>query len=225
MSEIITPLSAVLRAAAFDSAPMPQVVLDGSGRIVAVNASSRRHFGMTQEDAGRPFSELELSYRPAELRSGLDRMAQDLHGIRIPGIQWSVGGEPRVFDVHLTPALDAERRLVGSCITFVDITAASTAEAALLHCRQEVETAYEELQSTNEELETTNEELQSTVEELETTNEELQSTNEELETMNEELHSTNEELQTINDELRTRSSETSCPPCVPSSKTRRSRKR
>jgi chromosome segregation ATPase len=59
---------------------------------------------------------------------------------------------------------------------------------------QELETAYEELQSTNEELETTNEELQSTVEELETTNEELQSTNEELETMNEELQSTNEEL-------------------------------
>ena len=68
----------------------------------------------------------------------------------------------------------------------------------------ELETAYEELQSTNEELETTNEELQSTVEELETTNEELQSTNEELETMNEELQSTNEELQAINDEVRQR---------------------
>ncbi|HEX6863831.1 MAG TPA: PAS domain-containing protein, partial [Thermoanaerobaculia bacterium] len=71
----------------------------------------------------------------------------------------------------------------------------------------ELETAYEELQSTNEELETPNEELQSTVEELETTNEELQSTNEELETMNEELQSTNEELQTINDELRQRGDE------------------
>ena len=72
---------------------------------------------------------------------------------------------------------------------------------------RELETAYEELQSTNEELETTNEELQSTVEELETTNEELQSTNEELETMNEELQSTNEELETVNEELRRRSEE------------------
>ena len=70
--------------------------------------------------------------------------------------------------------------------------------------RRELETAYEELQSTIEELETTNEELQSTNEELETTNEELQSTNEELETMNEELQSTNEELETMNDELRER---------------------
>jgi two-component system CheB/CheR fusion protein len=69
---------------------------------------------------------------------------------------------------------------------------------------RQLETAYEDLQSTNEELETTNEELQSTVEELETTNEELQSTNEELETMNEELQSTNDELHTINDALRER---------------------
>ncbi|MCW2954746.1 MAG: putative methyltransferase CheR with domain, partial [Conexibacter sp.] len=70
--------------------------------------------------------------------------------------------------------------------------------------RHELETSYEELQSTVEELETTNEELQSTNEELETTNEELQSTNEELETTNEELQSTNEELETINDDLRER---------------------
>src|SRR5574337_707657 len=58
------------------------------------------------------------------------------------------------------------------------------------------------------ELETAYEELQSTVEELETTNEELQSTNEELETTNEELQSTNEELDTMNDELRERTDET-----------------
>ncbi len=66
--------------------------------------------------------------------------------------------------------------------------------------RNELETAYEEL-------ETTNEELQSTVEELETTNEELQSSNEELETMNGELESTNAELQAINSELRERTDE------------------
>ena len=76
-----------------------------------------------------------------------------------------------------------------------------------MQTNQQLEAAYEELQSTNEELETTNEELQSTVEELETTNEELQSTNEELETMNEELQSTNDELHAINDTLRERSIE------------------
>ena len=73
--------------------------------------------------------------------------------------------------------------------------------------KRQLESAYEELQSTVEELETTNEELHSTNEELETTNEELQSSNEELETMNEELQSTNDELETMNEEQSARSSE------------------
>jgi two-component system CheB/CheR fusion protein len=64
--------------------------------------------------------------------------------------------------------------------------------------RQDLQKAYEWLQ-------TTNEELQSSIEELETTNEEIQSTNEELETTNEELESRNEELETMNEELRSRS--------------------
>jgi two-component system CheB/CheR fusion protein len=99
---------------------------------------------------------------------------------------------------------DSAGILLGTLITFTDVTAQRQLQRELQRSHQELETAYEELQSTNEELETTNEELQSTVEELETTNEELQSTNEELETMNEELQSTNEELQTMNDELRQR---------------------
>ena len=98
--------------------------------------------------------------------------------------------------------------VIGISVTFADVDAAPHAPGRTSRrSNRELESAYEELQSTNEELETTNEELQSTVEELETTNEELQSTNEELETMNEELQSTNEELQTINDELRQRSDE------------------
>ncbi len=98
-------------------------------------------------------------------------------------------------------------RLLGAGVTFLDTTAAKRIADEHERSTRELETAYEELQSTNEELETTNEELQSTVEELETTNEELQSTNEELETMNEELQSTNEELETVNEELRERSEE------------------
>ncbi len=97
--------------------------------------------------------------------------------------------------------------LLGASIAFVDLTQAIQLRGDLERTHQELETAYEELQSANEELETTNEELQSTVEELETTNEELQSANEELETMNEELQSTNEELRTLNDQLQQRSDE------------------
>jgi two-component system CheB/CheR fusion protein len=122
-------------------------------------------------------------------------------------IAWEQDGSTRFYDVVLAPLYDEDRALLGTRISFTDVTSIKSLQIELNRSKHELETAYEELQSTNEELETTNEELQSTVEELETTNEELQSTNEELETMNEELQSTNEELQTMNDELRTRSTE------------------
>ena len=122
-------------------------------------------------------------------------------------MQWVQNGETRVYNILATPLYGEDAALLGTRITFYDVTAYKSLESELQHSKQELETAYEELQSTNEELETTNEELQSTIEELETTNEELQSTNEELETMNEELQSANEELQTINDELRNRSTD------------------
>jgi two-component system CheB/CheR fusion protein len=120
-------------------------------------------------------------------------------------IEWHPhGNESRWLDLNIAPLSDSMGAILGTLITFTDVTANHRLQRELERSHQELETAYEELQSTNEELETTNEELQSTVEELETTNEELQSTNEELETMNEELQSTNEELQTINEEARDR---------------------
>ena len=109
--------------------------------------------------------------------------------------------------VQLSPLTSLTGEFIGVVVSFGDVTPHRAMQLELEHARRELETAYEELQSTVEELETTNEELQSTNEELETTNEELQSTNEELETMNEELQSTNEELETMNDELRERTDE------------------
>jgi two-component system CheB/CheR fusion protein len=108
-----------------------------------------------------------------------------------------------MLDILVTPVI-SQGQILGSSISFADVTGQRRLQDELDRSKRELEVAYEELQSTIEELETTNEELQSTNEELETTNEELQSTNEELETMNEELQSVNEELETTNDELRAR---------------------
>jgi two-component system CheB/CheR fusion protein len=159
---------------------------------------------------GRPLQDLEVSYRPVDLRSSIDEAHARREVVQLRDVAWpAVGGEPRYFNVQVTPVVDAAETSLGSKIIFTDVTRQHQLQEELERSRQELETAYEELQSTNEELETTNEELQSTVEELETTNEELQSTNEELETMNEELQSTNEELETVNDELRQRGTDLS----------------
>jgi two-component system CheB/CheR fusion protein len=195
-----------LREAAFDIAASPHVVLDANRALVMANTAARALFGIRINDLGRPVQDLELSYRPVELRSHLDQAAQQRRAIEVAGVRWTVGDRERVFEVHVSPLLGDDGPL-GSSVVYEDVTSVTTLRAEVSDSRRELEQAYEELQSTVEELETTNEELQSTNEELETTNEELQSTNEELETMNEELQSANEELETMNDELRHRTLE------------------
>jgi two-component system CheB/CheR fusion protein len=154
---------------------------------------------------GRPLQDLELSYRPIDLRSLIDEAHAEQRPVSRAGVEYPrARGGAQFRDVVVVPLVD-QGSVIGASVSFSDVTMAKRLQEDLQRSKEELETAYEELQSTNEELETTNEELQSTVEELETTNEELQSTNEELETMNEELQSTNTELQAINDELNDRS--------------------
>ena len=195
-----------LRDAAFDSSKAAQIVLDANRSLVMANAAARALLAIRFSDLGRPVQDLELSYRPLELRTHLDHLMRELRPIDIAGVRWPSRERDRVFDVHVAPLL-ADGGVLGTTVIYEDVTAVAALKAEVTSSRQELEQAYEELQSTVEELETTNEELQSTNEELETTNEELQSTNEELETMNEELQSANEELETMNDELRHRTLE------------------
>jgi two-component system, chemotaxis family, CheB/CheR fusion protein len=192
-------------SAILDASPHPQIAIDNAGTLAMFNERARSIFNIVTSDIGRPIQDLEISYRPVELRSLIDQAGRERRTVTVNDVEWQmVGRQPRFFDVSVVPLIDGGGRALGTSISFNDVSRAQELQVSLDRSRHDLETAYEELQSTNEELETTNEELQSTVEELETTNEELQSTNEELETMNEELQSSNEELQTINDELRQR---------------------
>ena len=201
-------LESKIRWSALEASPVAQLVVDAAGVVTLVNDRARELFGLRSHEVGRPLRDLQLSYRPIELRSLIERAEAERRPVVVKEIEWrSQTSQSRWLDLTVAPLLDSAGATLGTVITFTDVTAYRRLQRELEESHQELETAYEELQSTNEELETTNEELQSTVEELETTNEELQSTNEELETMNEELQSTNEELQTMNDELRQRGEE------------------
>jgi two-component system CheB/CheR fusion protein len=196
-----------VRESAFDAAPVAQLAVDLDGTVVLANQLARTTFGLSNTDVGRPLKDLEISYRPVDLRSNLEAAHAERRSVVVTNVSMTIStGDVREFEVQLTP-LHAGDRTLGTTITFTDVTVQHRMQTELEDSKRELESAYEELQSTVEELETTNEELQSTNEELETTNEELQSTNEELETTNEELQSTNEELETINDELRQRTLE------------------
>ncbi|WP_221321034.1 CheR family methyltransferase [Actinoplanes sp. L3-i22] len=196
-----------LRNAALLAGPAAQIVVTVDGLTALGNRQAESLFGVSPRDVGRPFRDLDVSYRPVELRKYIEQAQVERRTLRVTDVELDRGGAPMYLDIELTPLVDANAGLLGVSLVFHDVTAAKRLRGELEHTNRELEAAYEELQSTNEELETTNEELQSTVEELETTNEELQSTNEELETMNEELQSTNDELQGINEQLQASTTE------------------
>lgn len=197
-----------LRDLTLETSPSATIALDPDGAIVLINAAARAQFGLTTYDLNRPFRDLEISYRPIELRSLIEQAETERHAVRVAAAERQLhDGDIQFLDIVIQPMSAADGQPVGVALTFLDTTVTTRLNNELTRTRGELEAAYDALQSTNEELETTNEELQSSIEELETTNEELQSTNEELETTNEELQSGNEELETMNEEMRIRSGE------------------
>ena len=199
------PDTSRIREIAFEIDPVAQLVVDGAGRLTLANERARALFGTGPADIGRPFHDLEVSFRPTDLRTAIKEAYAERRPVFRRDVAFpSPSGEARYVDIQVIPMMAGDGNVLGTKIAFVEVTRYRRLQEELQTSKHELETAYEELQSSNEELETTNEELQSSNEELETTNEELQSTNEELETMNEELQSTNEELETINTELRQR---------------------
>jgi two-component system CheB/CheR fusion protein len=197
-----------LRSGSFALAFTPQILVSRDGFVVDINQQARELFDLKPADTGRPFQDLAVSYRPTDLRTAIEHAYETREPVILSRTAWDKpGDQQRVLDVEIRAVPGADGREMGVSIAFHDVTSLARLADEHEERKRELETAYEELQSTVEELETTNEELQSTNEELETTNEELQSTNEELETMNEELQSTNDELETMNTEQQERSNE------------------
>jgi len=198
------PSDAKVREAAIDALPLAAIAVDRDGKLALANLQARVQFGIGARDIGRPIQDLEISFRPLEIRSRIEQAYIDRHAVSLRDVEWRIGDDRRFLDIQIVPLTGLTGELVGCAVAFADVTRYERLQLALQESKREADIVREELQSTVEELETTNEELQATNEELETTNEELQATNEELETTNEELQSTNEELETMNDELHQR---------------------
>jgi two-component system CheB/CheR fusion protein len=194
----------LLRDAGLDIVGVAFIAIDVDGRLALANLQSRVQFGLVQRDIGRPIQDLEISFRPVELRSRIEQAYAERNAVTLRDVVWRTIDETRYLDVQVAPLTSPAGEVIGAGVTFTDVSRYRRLHLALQEAKRDAEAASEELQATVEELETTNEELQATNEELETTNEELQATNEELETTNEELESTNEELETMNEELHQR---------------------
>jgi len=199
----VVPRQSRVRELVSDALPIAHFVVDTGGIIISVNERARAAFGLVTADVGRPLQDLEISYRPLDLRSMIDEAYRNRRAVKVQDVERRrPNAEPQFFDVEVVPLVDRGGALHGASISFTDVSGYNRVHRELERSKHALETASEELQSTNEELETTNEELQSTNEELETTNEELQSTNEELLTTIDEVQASNEQLAKRTAELR-----------------------
>src|SRR4051812_41601885 len=62
-----------LRSLAFDTGPVPQLMIDREGILSLANERARAMLGIGPNDLGRPFQDLEISYRPSELRTPIEQ--------------------------------------------------------------------------------------------------------------------------------------------------------
>ncbi|HET7338638.1 MAG TPA: CheR family methyltransferase [Candidatus Dormibacteraeota bacterium] len=174
-----------VRELATEGVPYAQLVVDAVGVLVSANVAARRMFDIPPGDIGRPLKDLDVSYKPIDLRSPIDRAYRERRPVAIPGTEFRLpDGALRLFDIHAAPLIDEDGSVVGTSISFVDVTNVSNLKSELERSRQDVETAYEELQSSNEELETTNEELESTNAELQSINTDLRMRTDEVARLN-----------------------------------------
>jgi two-component system, chemotaxis family, CheB/CheR fusion protein len=196
--DVLARRHADLREAAASIGPLARLVVDSQRFLVDANQRAGELFGIGPADIGRPLQDLEVSYRPLELRGPLDRAFEGGQPVSPGRVEWGESGAERILEVEITPIAGIGQAPMGAAVTFADVTEFDRLATEHGNSKRELETAYEELQSTVEELETTNEELQSANEELQTMNEELTSTNDELEAMNEEQRQHTEELDRLN---------------------------
>jgi two-component system CheB/CheR fusion protein len=77
-----------LREIAFDQDPITQLVVDARGVLVLANTRARDLFGLTSRDIGRPLQDLELSYRPVELRSCIDDAHTRRQSVQVREVAW-----------------------------------------------------------------------------------------------------------------------------------------
>src|SRR5215813_2976686 len=174
-----------LQALSLETDPVARVVVRADGTLSFANNRARALFRLTHQDVGKRLQDLEMSYRPIELRSLMQDAMSQRRPVARKDIPWPAdSGESRYLDLEVVPLTEPSGEILGVQLSFSDVSRYRRLQEELERSKNELETAYEELQSSNEELETTNEELQSTNEELETTNTELRMRSDELNTAN-----------------------------------------
>ncbi len=116
-----------VRELATEGTPNPQIVVDAQGVLISVNQRARVLFDVPQSDVGSVLKDLELSYKPVDLRTPIDRVSRERQPITRQGVEVKdADGTPVVFDMHVVPLIDEDGSLVGTSLTFLDVSSRSS---------------------------------------------------------------------------------------------------
>jgi two-component system CheB/CheR fusion protein len=138
-----------IRQAALDSNPIAQLLVDAAGQIALINDRARALFDLGGGEVGRLLRDLPIWYRPVELRLLIQRAETDRRTVTVREVEYqSPGSETRWLDLTVAPLTDSANAILGTLVTFTDVTAYRRLQRELERSHQELERAYEELQST-----------------------------------------------------------------------------
>ena len=87
-----------------ENLPLAKIIVDYAGNLVSANAAARLLFGINTMDTGRPLRDLEISYRPLELRSQIEQVYKERRGIVIRDISFKSTNEQLFYlDIQFIP--------------------------------------------------------------------------------------------------------------------------
>ncbi len=77
-----------IREFAFRASPVAQIVVTGEDTVAMINQQAEATFGLSARDIGRLLRDLEVSYRPLELRSYLEQAKVERRSARVQDVKW-----------------------------------------------------------------------------------------------------------------------------------------
>ena len=88
-------------------------MVDADLLLTFSNARAQTMFGMSAHDVGKPFRDLEISYRPVELRGLIDDVMDRRHPVEVRDVEWHRGEPmtPAFLDVSVVPSLSCGRQI------------------------------------------------------------------------------------------------------------------
>ena len=106
--------------------PVPRIVVDANGVLALANARARVLFSINAKDLGRPLQDLEISYRPVELRALIEQAHAERRTVTLTSVERRFpDGEVQYLDVVVAPLFEDGQKPLGAAVTFIDVTRAT----------------------------------------------------------------------------------------------------